>query len=432
MYAVGSVQGPVAFVDTTFSGITVPKQAFILAEGSSATTTGITVGDGLIGLGPSAGSNVRSAVGNPSGDPFLDNVFRQNTSTPNFVTVLLQRVGDDEPTINGQFTISEIVPGMENIQSQPQVPVTVVTNQETPNQHWSTLIDAVYGPDGHLVPITSTVPGTPSGKFVVAYDTGFTFPQVPRQLSDAIYGRVQGAEYDQQDGFWIIPCEQELNVTFTIGGNNFTINPLDTSVPSSAVGGKDPNQCIGAFQPLDFDSGNTIDGIMGMAFIRNVYMLINFGDFVDGNPSNQKDPYMQFISTTTASTAHKDFVDSRLNGNDITSESQFALLPASQGQTSSAPKETGVPDSSNPFNSQNIHRFLPYIIAGSVIVGLALLGFLFACCCRRRRSRGIQFTNARSYRALQDPSPPGYNLYSMPPSSQQQGYGAYADPYYRG
>lgn len=164
--------------------------------------------------------------------------------------------------------------------------------------------------------------------------------------------------------------------------------------------------------------------------VRNAYLLINFGDFVDGNPDKQKDPFMQFLSTTNAKTAHQDFVDTRLNGNDITSESQFSLLPADQGQKSSQPKVTGVTSSDSPFSSSNIHRFLPYIIAGSVVLGLAVLGLLFTCCCRGRRSSssgGPFIANPRSYRSLQDPTPAGYSLYNMPPPQS----GPYRDPYYR-
>lgn len=135
---------------------------------------------------------------------------------------------------------------MESVQSQNQVAVSAVSNIESANQHWTTLIDAVYGPDGKIIPVDSSVPGTPQGKFVAAYDTGFTLPQVPSPISDAIYGRVQGAEFDENENCWIIPCDQELNVTFTIGGQNISINPLDTSAPASNVGGQDPNQCIGA------------------------------------------------------------------------------------------------------------------------------------------------------------------------------------------
>jgi hypothetical protein len=44
------------------------------------------------------------------------------------------------------------------------------------------------------------------------------YPQVPRDVADAIYGRVPGAEYDSKHQMWTIPCGIEVNLTFSIGG----------------------------------------------------------------------------------------------------------------------------------------------------------------------------------------------------------------------
>lgn len=34
-------------------------------------------------------------------------------------------------------------------------------------------------------------------------------PQVPRKVADAIYGRIQGAEYSSSSELWLLPCNQE-------------------------------------------------------------------------------------------------------------------------------------------------------------------------------------------------------------------------------
>ncbi len=47
--------------------------------------------------------------------------------------------------------------------------------------------------------------------------------------------------------------------------------------------------------------------------VRNVYLLINFGDFVDGSVNITADPYVQLLSTTAPAAAHADFVNVRLN-----------------------------------------------------------------------------------------------------------------------
>jgi hypothetical protein len=47
-------------------------------------------------------------------------------------------------------------------------------------------------------------------------------------MSDAIYGRVRGAEYSTTNQLWLVPCDQMLNISFNFGGVNFPIHPLDT------------------------------------------------------------------------------------------------------------------------------------------------------------------------------------------------------------
>ena len=66
-----------------------------------------------------------------------------------------------------------------------------------------------------------------------------------------------------------------------------------------------------------------------LLLVKNAYMLINFGDFVDGSPNNTADPYIQLLPTTNMQQAHQDFVNIRLGGVDTTS-SQPPLLPTIQ------------------------------------------------------------------------------------------------------
>lgn len=47
-------------------------------------------------------------------------------------------------------------------------------------------------------------------------------------MSDQIYGRVNGAYYDSSQEFWMLPCQQMLNITFNFGGKSYPVHPLDT------------------------------------------------------------------------------------------------------------------------------------------------------------------------------------------------------------
>lgn len=48
--------------------------------------------------------------------------------------------------------------------------------------------------------------------------------------------------------------------------------------------------------------------------VTNVYILLDYGDFIDTTTSNTTSPYIQLLSMTDPTTAHNDFVAMRLNG----------------------------------------------------------------------------------------------------------------------
>jgi len=81
-------------------------------------------GLGLIGLGPNKGSNVFSDMGSSAGAAVVDRIFRQNTSTPNFISVLLGRHDDPTDTFPGDITVGDILDGYDKITSQEKLEVT--------------------------------------------------------------------------------------------------------------------------------------------------------------------------------------------------------------------------------------------------------------------------------------------------------------------
>ena len=146
-----------------------------------------TEGTGLIGLGPHTGSNIQQTLGNGTGNPPLDRIFQQNTSTPNYLTVLLGRSEDkDDDDVPGNITIGEILSGYETISSQPKLNVTELKLTEQTAQHWQTLLDAdgIIGPNGKSVDVTTGVSSTSNDKqLTVVFDTGYSLPQVPRYVA---------------------------------------------------------------------------------------------------------------------------------------------------------------------------------------------------------------------------------------------------------
>ncbi|KAL6310369.1 acid protease [Sparassis latifolia] len=369
-YAIGDATGPILAAQLEFDGYTVENQAFISVPVDDSHPTG----QGIIGLGPNSGSQVHAAFNNASGDAVLDNIFRQNTSTPNYMTVLLGRSVDVANPYPGELTIGSVISSYENITSQPKLPVSRVS--DTVGQHWLALLDkdGVVGPDGQPIEVSSTVGGR--DQLTVMFDTGFTLPQVPPAVAGAIYGRVPGAKFanfTNTGPVWTVPCDVELNVTFKFGNVSFPINPLDTNLDTlNEQNANGSTICVGSFQPITTASSSNYDMILGMAFLRNAYMLINLGDFVDGSTSQTAPPYIQLLPTLDVPQGHAAFVKERLGGVDNTSS--FHLLPAQ-------PMDKGAHGSSG---ASVIKRYLPYIIAGSVVLGVLLIAFVWYCIASNR------------------------------------------------
>ena len=206
--------------------------------------------DGLLGLGPNSGSSVYKKLSGDTGNNAINRIFEENpSSADDYITLKLSRRGDPASNITGQFTISEIVPGYENITSMPQLGIEMVYKVTDEDQHWQVLTDkdvGVIGPDGRPIEISSIVPKAPSGQLVAVLDSGFTLPQVPRSMSDAIYGRVQGAEWSASQGAWLVPCGQLINLTFAFGGVSYPVHPLDVSSSDFGVTFSNGNPaCLG-------------------------------------------------------------------------------------------------------------------------------------------------------------------------------------------
>jgi hypothetical protein len=83
--------------------------------------------DGLLGLGPNTGSLIGKKLSGSAGYSTLQRLFQQDKMTANYISFLLDRKNDPGETFTGQITISEVVPGFENITSMPQLDVETVS-----------------------------------------------------------------------------------------------------------------------------------------------------------------------------------------------------------------------------------------------------------------------------------------------------------------
>ncbi|KAF5369259.1 hypothetical protein D9758_002635 [Tetrapyrgos nigripes] len=356
-YAIGNpITGYINTARLDFDGFSVEDQVYLLVSVEDAQKTSFP--QGVIGLGPSASSFIRGSLGNSnSADPPLDRIFQQNTTTPSYMTLLLSRNPSTEAISyqsSGQLTIGETIPKLEAVLDAPKLPVLV---DQPIHQHWATLLDSngIIGPDGQIISTTTTIPNPSEGsseQLHVMFDSGFTVPQVPGYIIDAIYGRIPGASFIEDgtklntslsySNFWRLPCDYEVNVSFIFSGQEYPVAPLDLNRDMNLQDGDGENICMAFYQTGIASSASTLssvgalDMILGMAFLRNTYALFNFGDFVDGTTSSVGNPYIQLLSLSNKHQIHLDFVNARLGGKDSTG-TQAPLLPSPQSHPDGEP-----------------------------------------------------------------------------------------------
>ncbi|KAH0831987.1 aspartic peptidase domain-containing protein [Lanmaoa asiatica] len=369
--------------------------------------------DGLIGLGPSSGSDIRALGGSAAANPPLDRIFTTDTSVSPLIAILLQRSDDPEEPYPGDLAIGEVLTDHQDIFNQPRLPVTIAPLAG--GQHWQTLLDVngIIGPNGKPIQIKSQVTGAQTQNATVIFDTGFTLPQVPPYVAQALYGNIPGAVLTNLSAIgeiWVLPCDQEVKATFLFGGVEFPIHPLDLNFDGFDLQANGKSYCVGAFQPYSFDivEQNEIlfDMVLGMAFLRNSYMLINFGNLVNAATPSTDTAYIQLLPITNATQAAQDFANVR-NGTGSATGDEIGKLFSS----------------SSPSGSKSKSLMAPWLIG--LIAGIGLLLILLitgiACCCRRRRIKNasvhdtVWVANPPSYRPIYEPSPQAaYDIHMAP------------------
>jgi len=114
--------------------------------------------------------------------------------------------------------------------------------------------------------------------------------------------------------------------------------------------------------------------------VRNTYTLLSYGNFINGG-SNSDSPYVQLLPLTNIESAVNDFIQVRLNGQNLINSSQYALLPASQQQHS----PESAKEKKQHYEEEVLSRW-PYILAGCLLFVILLVSYcIWRCCCRRKR-----------------------------------------------
>lgn len=151
--------------------------------------------------------------------------------------------------------------------------------------------------------------------------------------------------------------------------------------------------------------------------MTNVYLLIDYGDFIDGTTNTDK-PYVQLLPMTDPAEAHADFVVARQGGKDNSPSKHNS--GSGSGNNNDGSKAKGF-----------FEKYRIFIIAGAAALGALL--FLSAAFVLFRSRR-------RAYRPIVDPAPAGtMQMYTVSgynngaqPAPEYNSYAPYADPWNRG
>ncbi|KAA1478164.1 acid protease [Dentipellis sp. KUC8613] len=325
-YGSGSVAGTIAYGSVVFSNHTIDNQVFLNVN----LTDDVPI-EGILGLGFDTNSAIYNATGNNSADATpLTNVFNQNKTDNNFITLDLSRGTDGGNTIGGAFTINRYLADQSAVANAPRNNVTPPDSRD-----WSIAVGGVNVNGQEYNISQDAVNGTTHA----VIDSGTSFAIVPTNLSNFIYQGIPGAKSCPTDSgpMWVVPCTSASNLTFTfrrvsllsfadavwaklmrggggISGQQYPVNPLDlTTLVTFSANKTRYTACLGVYTSAAVLTTNTTDlpfYLLGDIFMRNVYSAFNFGSRTTGlnssTPAN-----IQFLSKTNASTAYTEFVNIR-------------------------------------------------------------------------------------------------------------------------
>ncbi|KAJ4463847.1 aspartic protease [Lentinula edodes] len=240
-YGDGStVSGPVYEDTVTVAGIQVSKQKFSPVTTLSSSFASDPV-DGILGL-------AFPAISNLDADPFFVNANSQNAVNLNEFGFYLASSG------------SELYLGGAN--SDLYSGSIEYHDVDTSTGFWQ-ISGASIASDG-----TTAV-----SNFATIIDSGTTIMYGPPSAVKEFYAQVSGSKlYDSTDGYYSFPCDSAPEVSFSWGGDSFTISADNFNLGTTSSGA---STCVGALAAEDLGLGDNT-WLLGDSWMKNVYTVFSF------------------------------------------------------------------------------------------------------------------------------------------------------------
>ncbi|KAI0028836.1 aspartic peptidase domain-containing protein, partial [Vararia minispora EC-137] len=332
-YLAGQAAGPIYWDTLNFGGYNIANQA--LAAVSSVSSEPLESSfNGVLGLALSANSIIQQQIiatdsNAPDGAIVSSNLFgitpAADAPAARFLSVSLQRPGMD--TVPSLLGIGRHPAAL--VQDPAHVTYSEIVRSFAGELFWeSSVRDITVWVNGTARPI-ALGRSTSGAVFPTAVlDTGVPYILSSTAIANALYGALGIGP--GSDGQYYVPCDTPINMTITLDGQPAQpLHPLDlTAVPSS---NPSATTCVGLIQTDGgaLDSAGGVqplpDVILGVAFLRNIYMVMAFdepgSDGLFPNASGQDArPHLGMLGLTNITQALDEFNTVRVLGQPLTSQ----------------------------------------------------------------------------------------------------------------
>ncbi|KAF9996750.1 hypothetical protein BGZ80_009387 [Entomortierella chlamydospora] len=255
-YGSGSTSGKEFSDQVTIGGFTFTQEFGVASQ-----ATGFNGIQGLVGFGP---DDLSAITSNGENIPTpTDNLYTSGQISSDVIGVFFKSITDGgTQETNGEITFG----GVDATKFTGSITYVPVTTVSPASQYWGIDVSSItYG--------TSKVSSTTHG----IVDTGTTLILLSDSSVKALYKNIRGAALDNNSGLYTIPSSQVSklnNITFTIGGTDFTLTPAQYLVPDNQVANQ--GGVSGTAYSWIGSLGSNESGlafILGQKFLENYYSV---------------------------------------------------------------------------------------------------------------------------------------------------------------
>lgn len=255
-YGTGAVQGTLAADTVSLAGYSVDSQTFAVVDTLASNSLQAPT-SGIMGMG-------FQSLAQSQATPFWQVLVEQNKLSEKLFTFQMARNVNTASTSTigpgGVFTLGEL----DSNQYDGEINYVSLTGEEG---YWTIPLQSLS---------VNGQSGTLSGDTTSAIDTGTTLIIAPPSVARSIYSQIPNAQslggfFSSNQGAYAIPCNSNVNITMTFGGQSYTINSAD--MKSGQVDNR--GNCLGGIIGTDLGSGAP-GFIVGNVFLKNVFSIYRY------------------------------------------------------------------------------------------------------------------------------------------------------------